>query len=151
MLLHEWSAFHSYDFAPYGMHSFSMHFPGKLKVYRVAKTWVYMQTLDADAFATDGEEAKLTEYAASLLLDYLTNYSEPATRLGFKPHPEDKVEVEQVSGEQHVCLFYPCPSSHHMLYYSACAPPPPPAMAPTRSATTSTSMPIQNCTWYLIR
>jgi len=77
------------------MQSFSMHFPGMLKVYRVAKTWVYLNTLDTSSSNYDSEEAELTEYAASLLRKYLANYSEPATRLGLTPHVEDKDEVEQ--------------------------------------------------------
>jgi len=100
VFLHDWSAFHSYDSAPYRMRSFSMHFPGRLKVYRVAKTWVYLHTLGTHASVDDSEEAELTEYAAGLLRDYLAKYSEPATRLGFKPHPEEKGEVEQVSCKQ---------------------------------------------------
>jgi mannosyltransferase OCH1-like enzyme len=72
-----------------------MHFPGKLKVYRVAKTWVYFHTLDTSSSNYDSEEAKLTEYAASLLRKHLANYSEPAILQGLTPHVEDKDEVEQ--------------------------------------------------------
>lgn len=93
--LHEWSDFHSYDTSPYGLKAFSMHFPGKLKVYRVAKTWLYLNTVDGHWFDSESEEGKLTTYAASLLREHLAHYSEPAIRLGLTPHAEDKAEVEK--------------------------------------------------------
>lgn len=93
--LHDWSDFHAYDYVHYGLKSFSMHFPGKLKVYRVAKTWVYLNTVDGQRFDADSEEGTLTEYAARLLREHLAHYSEPAIRAGLKPHAGDNEDVEQ--------------------------------------------------------
>jgi len=59
--VHSWAEFHSYDTCA-GTGSFSMHFPGREKVARVARAWVRMG------------EPHLREYAAGLLRKTLTNY-----------------------------------------------------------------------------
>jgi hypothetical protein len=59
--IHEWKKFHSYDTCN-GVGSFSMHFPGRDKVTRIARAWLRM-----------GDE-HLRDYAVGLVRKSMTNF-----------------------------------------------------------------------------
>ena len=89
--LHDWADFHAYDTSKFGISAFSMHFPGKLKPFRVARMWTYMHSKGEMAY----ENEELADYAASLLRNWATNLATVASDMGFAPHAEDRAEVDE--------------------------------------------------------
>ncbi len=93
--LHDWGLFHSYDTCDFAFNSFSVHFPGKYKVSRVARAWFHFSMQQGQSRYAWAKDEELSDYAGKLLQEHFQDYAKEALHPDFAPEARERVEVEQ--------------------------------------------------------